>query len=673
MSRFFSFKLYIEGIKKSRLQGITIGAIVTALTALIPLIQLLTVRDYPSIDYTPSTTVISPSEFAIPLLLLLFLTPILTLNMFSYLNKRSESDFYHSIPFTRPCTYFSFLAAVLTWLIATLVVSLSLTTLLWSFVPYTAFAAATPLLIFGAYFLACLLLTAFTMLAMTLTGTFISNLLIFALLFGFVRITGALFVYCLEGQYPMLVTALTPGRLLLPEFNLPISLLTSIISFKGATAYENASLWIYTAIVSVLLIAVGCIVYTKRRSEMAGRSAPNRILQHVYRCAITLPMAFVIAYYIIEEGLDVDTLLILIVLTLIIYYLYEILTTKRLKNCLKATLFLPVLVVGGLIFGGGVTIASNAAANYAPDADELKSVSIYQDSTQRYGITYGDLKTQTIEITDSETLQFVAEKLAEMKDTVSKKGTSAYLYPFNYNYDDKVNYADKITLKITEKSGRVCGRTFRLTVEDYNQLITHFTESKEYEEALLSIPTEEEVLNLWVCGCNMENETVWRCFTSEYNALSREQKIAYQNLYSNDMFTLEVWGAVGVQSFNESYQLTPEYVPQTCKLVMEIARQDSQDIYQTILSAIRADQAPPLYISLYVEEYSYPITGNSIKYLETLEFAENCQTAVDKDAVLFYLALDCNGYYCERYYMLSQEDFNTLCGMLGVSPNRLNQ
>ena len=666
MSKFFSFKLYIEGIKKSRLQGVTICAVTTALTALVPLSRLLYSLGEPK--YTPLSDVVSPNAFAIPLGLLLFLTPILTLNLFSYLNKRNESDFYHSIPYTRPCVYFSFLAAVLTWLVITLTVSLSLTTVLWCFAPPASFAVTTPLLVFGAYFLACLLLTAFTLLAMTLTGTVISNLLIFALLFGFVRITGALFIHCLESQFPPMVTALTPGRLLLPGFNLPL-LLTSIFSSKSATAYENFPLWIYTAIVSVLLIAVGCILYTKRRSEMANKSAPTPILQHVYRCAVTLPMAFLIAYYIIQVGLDVDTLLILIVLTLIVYYVYEILTTKRLKNCLKATLFLPVLVVGGLIFGGGVAIASNAAANYAPDADELKSVSIYQDSTQRYGITYGDLKAQSIEITDSETLQFVAEKLAEMKDTVSKKGTSAYLHPFNHNYDDKVNYADTITLKITEKSGRVCGRTFRLTEEDYERLVACFTESKEYEEALVALPTEKEILKLSVCGIETEEETIWRCFANEYNALSKGQKLEYQAMsrYTRSLFAVEVHGSIGTQNFSESYRLAPQYLPQTCKLAIEIANQENEYGFQEILKTIRANESAELdgtLSTIFKDDISFVRLGRTC--LKAVEFAESCQTSFDDDAILFCLTFNYNDMNCQRYYMLSEEDFYTVCQLLVV-------
>ena len=71
MSKFFSLRLYLQGLKKSRLQGITIAGVVTALTALIPLVSLLTSRHY-NTGYVPSVSMIGYGSFAIPLFLLLF-------------------------------------------------------------------------------------------------------------------------------------------------------------------------------------------------------------------------------------------------------------------------------------------------------------------------------------------------------------------------------------------------------------------------------------------------------------------------------------------------------------------------------------------------------------------------------------------------------------------------
>lgn len=673
MSKFFSFKLYREGMKKSRLAGITIASVITALTALIPLVQLLSPTIYYEPGFEPVTVIISPSDFALPLLLLLFLTPILTLTMFSFLNKRNESDFYHAIPFTRPCVYFSFLASVLTWLVFTLIATLTLTTVLWCFVPYTAFSISTPFLLFGAYFLATLLLTGVTLLAMTMTGTTMSNLLIFALLFLFVRVSGLLFVYAMEHEFSLMITALTPGRILLPEFSMPIALLAVLVTGDESAAFANPSLWIYTAVISILLIAAGAIVYYKRRSEMAGKSAPNAILQHVYRCAVALPMAFLTAFYIMIEGYDIEGILIFIVLTLILYYLYEILTTKRLKNCLKASLFLPVLVAGGLLFFGGVTLASNIAADYAPDADELESVSIYQDSTHGYQEpTYQELVAQSVEITDPKVLEFVADKLAEMKATVSAKGVDAYRNPNRtLAYEDGTmyyqSYSDLITLKITEKSGRVCGRTFRLTIDDYNRLMTLFTETKEYEEVFLSLPTKDEILGYGLPNVfdSDTQEKIWGSFVSEYNALTHEEKVEALNTHSFTL-SLNVWGTVGVNGFYNQYPLEPRFFPKTCAMAVKAANADYETGFRDMLNTFKEFPSKKVYINLYMEGYSTGNSGAGADYLEALEFAEGCSAPTGTTAVLFFLTFEYDGYYFDRYYLLSEADFSSFCIQLGM-------
>ena len=42
-------------------------------------------------------------------------------------------------------------------------------------------------------------------------------------------------------------------------------------------------------------MALAVVCYCIRRSETAGRSAPSKKLQHVYRCALTLPVVVILA------------------------------------------------------------------------------------------------------------------------------------------------------------------------------------------------------------------------------------------------------------------------------------------------------------------------------------------------------------------------------------------
>ena len=110
--RIFSTKLYLQAIKKIRSGGIAAAICIIVLNAIIPIISIIersNISPYTEIRIN----IVSSSLFAPFGLLFILFAPLLVFLMFSYLNERSKSDFYHSIPQTRVCVYLSFIAAVL--------------------------------------------------------------------------------------------------------------------------------------------------------------------------------------------------------------------------------------------------------------------------------------------------------------------------------------------------------------------------------------------------------------------------------------------------------------------------------------------------------------------------------------------------------------------------------
>ena len=105
MKNYFNIKLYKEGLKKVRLLGIAAAMVSILLCSIIPITHMVQGSRVSS----NITDIMTISEFAAPLVLIMFMTPFFVISMFSYLNERSKSDFYHSIPYKRTCVYFSFL------------------------------------------------------------------------------------------------------------------------------------------------------------------------------------------------------------------------------------------------------------------------------------------------------------------------------------------------------------------------------------------------------------------------------------------------------------------------------------------------------------------------------------------------------------------------------------
>ena len=88
MKKLFSFRLYAEGLKILRLPGFTTGIIITLLMCADPIIKRFEFGE-PCDCGSPHMHILTMSQFALPLLLLLLVTPFFIFRVFSFLNKRS--------------------------------------------------------------------------------------------------------------------------------------------------------------------------------------------------------------------------------------------------------------------------------------------------------------------------------------------------------------------------------------------------------------------------------------------------------------------------------------------------------------------------------------------------------------------------------------------------------
>ena len=114
----FSFHMFLQTLKQTRLVGFIMMAVIT-LISVVPIISSLSyIKEYKQVNNVGG---ISGNYFLV--LVFIIVVPVISLIVWSFLNKRSGSDFYHSIPYTRLCIYLSKTAAILTWIAGILVVS----------------------------------------------------------------------------------------------------------------------------------------------------------------------------------------------------------------------------------------------------------------------------------------------------------------------------------------------------------------------------------------------------------------------------------------------------------------------------------------------------------------------------------------------------------------------
>ena len=123
-NKLFNVRLYLETLKRLRIIGIAAIILCLSVSALVPIYHMANMPRYDVYDVYDGissssmpfrTETIESNALVIPALVASYLMPLFVFFLFSYLNKRNESDFYHAIPYTRGCVYTTTTLAALTW------------------------------------------------------------------------------------------------------------------------------------------------------------------------------------------------------------------------------------------------------------------------------------------------------------------------------------------------------------------------------------------------------------------------------------------------------------------------------------------------------------------------------------------------------------------------------
>lgn len=590
MKDFFNVKLYMEGLRKIRVAGVAAAVTVIALNALLPIVGIIeskTIRP----DAVRLVSVVPIEGFAPFGLLMMLFSLVFTYSMFAYLNERSKSDFWHAAPQKRTCVYFSFIAAIYTWIAGILLVSGLLNLVLWNVAKYYSASILSFLGTLGVYFLVSVMLVGFMTLAMTLTGTTVSNLLIFALVLLFVRSVGAIFTGTVETAAPMFDPDYSLLRFFSMEFFLPFAVLGDFNIYGDQSVFSDAPLLIYSVAVSILLLALGAFCYVRRKSEAASYSAPGKKMQHVYRCAITLPFCFLLVYLMFED-IDFSLFCVMIILILLVWILFELVTTKKIKNVVRSLPVLAVPLALSLLFTGAVFFTRNVIWNDLPTAEEISGVGI----PLRNNRTYEQIKTAEVKVEDKALRQLVAEALEDTMETARQNSDRGYI----------PGRSQRVV--ITLSSGRTMGRRLYLSDSDYTLLTEGFYQSDEYRRAYLSMPTAKQVLGVSISRVSpgtKEEWRIWETFLSEYNLLSDADKRVIKDYYESgkkpdqqvagvEVASIYVSGQINMMQYASDYPVFYRFTPKTAQLIMELRNKESisggtaTDDIALIASSIRA-------------------------------------------------------------------------------------
>lgn len=618
--KYFSPSLFWDFFKQIKLTGIVLTAVLCIITAVPIFVQYL------SID--SAGIVIQISEITPVLYVAIYFIPIIFMaGIFKFLNKRKDSDFFHSLPPTRLCTFLSGCLASFCWSLITIVSMVLIGYLSMLICGLNCSGAYIGYLI--AYnAVVALAITGCASIALSATGTLLPGLCLTFIIMFLPRFI-LVMINITVRQQSIIASALNDGLLFNQNYNFITAPLFSMLAsgYSSATSLPAfAGGYIYTAVLGLIYILLGALAFRARKSESAEKSAPNKVLQHIYRLLITLPTLLAASIILITGSGESSLVVILIVLSVIIYYVYEAITTKSFKSMLKATpLFLADIAVCAVVCLASYGITQNVLNN-TPEADQISHIEINVSNNSDYYSTpsYTQALQQTVQYKDKDIIALACEKLHETAQT-------AIVIKNNPTTNE---YISGRYITFVLKSGAKVTR-----VVDFGDKAAQFESllwnEPQYVENLLKLPEDSQITsinNAWPMRLEQAQlKALWDSFKNEYYSLpdqTKAQIIAQSQSEGASPFAINVMGSVGLTSWNSQYCIT-SLTPQTFKLAAKYANDEKNlSSFKAQLDKLQKNAVTSGKYDVYLDIGFYNISGLDLPNEEIAEMLQNGYSTV---------------------------------------------
>lgn len=489
--KIFNVKLYFEGIKQLKMIGIMSFVILALESFLSPLginiERTSAIERQLAYSSVPGAVDISPQIYSFisinPLVVGVFLVvvPLMTLFLFNFMTRRNASDFYHSIPDTRECLLLSYGAAVLTWAAGLILSSGLITVVTCGFMKYVEVNLVSVVTIIFTSFAGSVYVLGIFLLAMSLSGTVFTNVVVAAMIMFMPRLILCICMAVLsEAVY--FVPFDFSGFIFNDRLNVVTNIFTGIIARGRCDGICMVSAGIYTLIVGVIILVVAAMAFKSRKSEAATCAAINSKLQCVFRLIPAFVICLIPATVILIAKIGGETwdasekfmLVVLYIVAIVAYFLYELITTKKWRNIIKAVPGLLILFALNVIYIFGMYEAIQITVNDVPDKADIQSVSICNGTGQDYfQKTMGEIKLQSEEAYD-----VILNRLAYQVEAYNS-GEMVYWY--------KNSYKARFTVEI-DTGIRSIYRTVFLNDEEYRRMMNVINSDPSYLDTMYTLP-----------------------------------------------------------------------------------------------------------------------------------------------------------------------------------------
>ncbi len=433
--------------------------------------------------------------------------PVLIIIAFSFLMKRSSADVFHALPVKRQTVFISNLLVCVLWTALCYLVAIGISSLCFKGYNIDLFThLCTFVFVLGA-----------SSLGTVLTGRIFSsvvNTLIIALVpkLLYNTVLGSIF-----------------SRLPFVIFDAPGMAKYSYTSFLPVK--EERLLYL---IAGAVLTVLAFILFLLRKSETAGKSAPNRFLR-IFHSGIIAFSVSLIAIYLVSKGESMGTVILVYGISVIVPFLYEFLSTRRLdglKYGFIAIIIMAVLNVGVYAFMEttvarvqnerieikGYQVINRQVRNVALRGRGYDNLYTWADWENDYD-QYGYLTTLDFFADDEEACERLKERYEISKQVFIDDGGEYYTDV------DGVTYIKTAVVLLDEKGERHYRYAYLSHDEKAYYITKVLSEDEEFLEKVAALPKIEKVDKVTCVGDAEKDRMIYQRYCEEAQENSVKERV----------------------------------------------------------------------------------------------------------------------------------------------------
>ena len=620
MKKMFDFPYFKDTLRRLRTFTIVtlVLSVISVITALGSFYMLLSEYMDGSFSMAPTHLLLGDIN-SYGALLSGILAPIITVTSFSYMTKRSESDFYEALPISRRARAVTGMIAAATAVLFVIITStvVALLGILPCIGKVVTVGFGLSMLQLLSYTLVTFLSVSVATLAVSVTGTtrmaiFTSYTLLFA---------PRIILACINGAVNMIDATLVSGHII-PLFDNNYNLLTAIL-VGNTEVYTSPAAFAYTLILTGAYAFLAVLLFERRPGEAATRSfipGPARrvfiILLSAVISALGLLVIFIGDFFVVL-GIFV------LVISAVVYLASSFVLCRGERKGRAGAISLASFVGVSLLMLCTILSSSAILGAYSPDEDRIKHVSVVGSSDTLDYVSFPEyvfLQSEGIKLDSPQTRAAVAAAL-------------------DRGYDIRAEDYTQVTVKIRTWSGYTY-RHLYLTEVEHAAIFDELGSNEEYRALWTGITDSESY-------CSVSVSSGYVTAGELLSALRRDaERMGY------DLWCAEL---TGDSEFIDYLEISTIYKGRTLRVSLPItvnmtetysvysglyrsAVEDELSYVRARLEAAASGEAEP--ISL----YAY-YTDSELNFRSAyIEFSERTEDAADIiDTVLGFVSLEPKG------------------------------